>query len=131
KLGQLFQVAAAGNILTDPITVSTSLPVVSTWATAVMNSCSQYSGGCLSGSRCNDFLLCNFGACDGSYMMKKILGPNDCYPNFGDCVGNAEPSTKNGGYAGAGTEWIEVQIGAVPLFVSSIEIFETISPGMV
>src|SRR4051794_4808518 len=34
----------------------------------------------------------------------------------GDCTGNAEPSTKNTGQAGGGLEWIEVQIGSVPLF---------------
>jgi hypothetical protein len=45
--------------------------------------------------------------------------------SYGDCSGNAEPLTKN-----FGLEWIEVELSN-SIYVSSVELFETLTPGMV
>jgi hypothetical protein len=89
KFGSLWQVDAQGAIVTGPgaqaLTVASSSrnPTVSSWATRVLNSSSQYlPAGCP--ASCDKVLTCNYTvSCDRSYTAVKILGPNDWSVNTG------------------------------------------------
>jgi hypothetical protein len=110
--------------------ISSKLALVSSWATKVMNASSQYFVNCP--AVCASYWKCDQRLCSSSeHMAVQIVGPADCYPAYGDCTRTFEPSTKNGGSVGGGREWIEVQMGEIPLFVSAVEVFETISVGSV
>jgi len=133
KLGALYQVDAVSRLpLTGlgALSADANLAEVSTWATRALNASSQYYANCP--AECALPWNCDYSRCSSlAYTISHIVGPADCYPSFGDCSRTYQPSTKNDGVAGGGREWIEVQMGELPIYVSSIEVYETMSPGAV